>query len=89
MPAKGPLDPTKDSLSPLEPAAPVVAITVLQRVESALLGWSEGGRKGNVEIDGSTWDDMASVPREALQALFDRYGVACPEVPEGEATAEP
>jgi hypothetical protein len=84
--APGPLTPTKDSLSPLEPAAPVVAITVLQRVEAALLGWSESGRKGDVEIDGPTWDAMASIPRDALQALFDRYGVACPDT--GEATGE-
>jgi hypothetical protein len=74
----GPLAPTKDSFSPLEPLTPVVPATTLQRIESALLAWSEGGRKGNVEIDGPTWDDMATVPRDALQALFDRYGVACP-----------
>jgi hypothetical protein len=84
----GPLDPTKDSLSPLEPTVPVVPDTVLQRVEAALLAWSEGGRKGDVEIDGPTWDAMASVPRDALQALFDRYGVACPEVPEGEGAGD-
>jgi hypothetical protein len=74
----GPLDPTKDSLSPLSPVTPVVAITTLQQIESALLAWSEGGRKGNVEIDGPTWDAMATVPRDALEALFDRYGVALP-----------
>jgi hypothetical protein len=84
----GPLDPTKDSLSPLEPAVPVVPDTVLQRVEAALMGWSEGGRKGDVEIDTPTWDAMASIPRDVLQALFDRYGVTCPEVPEGEGTGD-
>jgi hypothetical protein len=84
--APGPLDPTKDSLSPLDPTTPVVPATLLQRVEAALLGWSEGGRKGDVEIDGPTWDAMASIPRDALQALFDRYGVACPDT--GEATGE-
>jgi hypothetical protein len=84
----GPLAPTKDYLSPLDPAAPVVAITKLQQIESALFAWAEGGRKGDVEIDGKIWDAMATVPRDALQALFDRYGVACPEVPEGDGAGE-
>jgi hypothetical protein len=86
------LDPTDASPGPLSAPTPVVPVTTLQRVESALHEWSESGRKGNVEIDAHTWDQLPSVPPDALQALFDRYGVACPEVGfadhEGEAAGE-
>jgi hypothetical protein len=82
-----PLDSTDVSPGPLSAPTPVVPDTTLQRIESALLAWSESGRKGNVEIDEKTWDQMPTVSRDALRDLFDKYGVACPisDAPEAEA----
>jgi hypothetical protein len=78
-----PLDPTDATPGPLSAPTPVVPHTTLERIESVLLAWSQH-RKGPIEIDPVTWDQMPSIPRDTLQALFDKYGVGLPDLPEAQ-----
>jgi hypothetical protein len=68
--------------APLTAPVPVVPQTVLEKLESALLAWSQIPKppayRGPVEIDPETWDQMDSIPKDQLQALFDKYDVANP-----------
>jgi hypothetical protein len=65
---------------PLTAEVPVVPTTTLQRAEAALLAWTHTNRKGPVEIDPRTWDELPTIPKDQLQALFDKYGVEPPKL---------